>query len=218
MTDEAVAYLLASLASDIGNDELALDLLQELEPGQRSVRTTALAAVAAGRLEQYELADSLVAGLPEAAEMDEEGLAFLAHYWLDVAIDRGSSGAEWDNALNRSMELSGEAIRQDDNYLAAYYILGRAMAARGMLEEAEGALWAAFNRFPGELHVSSLLLRLLTVQERYDRALYMMDQVYSATHSAARRQQLQSLRSALQAGQRGEDVDLPEALCSAMGC
>jgi tetratricopeptide (TPR) repeat protein len=184
-------FLLADLGWHIGNEETALEYLQDLELEDPAYAPAlSLAAMLEFHKENYDQATKLATAAYNLAPQNAAVLTNLSHYAQDNFEQRTRDRAE---PLSNGITYAQQAAELDPSSVEAYTNLFRALSSAGEDTDALRALMAAYQLEPSSIDINYTIGDFLIMLNRKDLAQPFLQRAYNWSHPGETREEIGAL-------------------------
>lgn len=189
LSPSETAWLLGDLAYRVGEEGVALDYLEEADPGEPgTAQALSLAAVIENHNENTQRAGDYAERALAMAPTNSVVLTNLSHLAWDNYEHAGDAGETGEQALNNSLAFSERALESDPENLETYSFAWEAYRARGENLQAVKTLMAAYQLAPFSVGINESIGNLLFDLDKRSLAQPFLERVVTWSHSEEQRE------------------------------
>lgn len=187
-------FLLSDIAWRVGKEDVALDILDDIDPDKSSAaQALSLAAVLENHNDNIEEAAEYAKQAETLAANDAMVLTNLSHWQWDTFNREGENEQDKQLAIEKTLQYGKQAISNDPSSLEALQFIWEAQVKQGEDIEALRSMMAAYTLAPSSLGINATIGNFLMELDRPKLAQPFMERVLSWTHSEAQRKKIQIL-------------------------
>ncbi len=197
LEDNEANFMLAEVATELGNNQLAVNYLKNLDGGKSGWRRmAALLSVLVMDKEDVGKTAKFMEQI-ESKDVDDYLLNTLfSRYYLNRMVVAKESGTDFDLLYRKSVFFSRKSIKENPSYIPAYRNLWLAYAENGETVKSVQTMLAVLNKFPHNFNVNAEIGFYLAEQERYDLARPYLSNVVAWSHAGSLRDKAQGFLKA----------------------